>query len=51
MWVVFFILFFIVLAIILANVRIVPQAASYVIERLGAYKTTWEVGLHVDSLY
>lgn len=47
MWVVFFILFFIVLAIILANVRIVPQAASYVIERLGAYKTTWEVGLHV----
>lgn len=47
MWVVFFILFFIVLAIILANVRIVPQAASYVIERLGAYKATWEVGLHV----
>lgn len=27
-------------------VRIVPQAKSYVIERLGAYHTTWNTGIH-----
>jgi regulator of protease activity HflC (stomatin/prohibitin superfamily) len=39
---------FIVLIIILlaTNIRIVPQAHSFVIERLGAYKETWDVGLH-----
>ncbi|MEG0777814.1 MAG: SPFH domain-containing protein [Oscillospiraceae bacterium] len=37
----------VLLIIVLArNVRIVPQAQSYVIERLGAYSTTWTVGLH-----
>lgn len=36
-----------VLALIIANVRVVPQANAYVIERLGAYHTTWETGLHV----
>lgn len=33
--------------ILLSNVRIVPQAQEYVIERLGTYATTWETGLHV----
>jgi len=28
-------------------IRIVPQAKAYVIERLGAYKTTWDVGFNV----
>ncbi len=28
-------------------VRIVPQAQTYVIERLGAYHTTWNTGVHV----
>ncbi|MBQ2945102.1 MAG: SPFH/Band 7/PHB domain protein [Clostridia bacterium] len=37
----------IVLLIILANLKIVPQATEYVIERLGKYKRTWEAGLHV----
>ncbi len=37
----------IVLAIVAANVRIVPQADAFVIERLGSYNTTWENGLHV----
>lgn len=39
----------IVLAFILAvvNIRVVPQAHAYVIERLGAYLTTWNVGLHL----
>ena len=33
--------------ILAANVRIVPQASAYVIERLGGYNTTWSVGLRV----
>ncbi len=41
------ILIAIVIAIIISNVRIVPQANAYVIERLGAYHTTWDTGLHV----
>lgn len=38
----------IVLLIILlfSNIRIVPQAYVYVIERLGAYHVTWDTGLH-----
>ena len=35
-----------VIALVATNVRIVPQAQAYVIERLGAYKGTWPVGLH-----
>lgn len=27
-------------------VKIVPQSRSYVIERLGAFRTSWGVGLH-----
>lgn len=37
----------ILIAVIVSNVRIVPQANAYVVERLGAYHTTWETGLHV----
>ena len=37
----------IIIAIIISNVRIVPQANAFVIERLGAYHTTWDTGLHV----
>lgn len=36
----------IVIIILVRCVRIVQQAKAYVIERLGAYKTTWNVGLH-----
>jgi regulator of protease activity HflC (stomatin/prohibitin superfamily) len=36
----------IVIIILVRNIRIVPQAQAYVIERLGAYSTTWQVGLH-----
>ena len=36
-----------ILLIIIKNVRVVQQASAYVIERLGAYSTTWGVGLHV----
>ncbi len=33
--------------LVAANVRIVPQATVYVVERLGAYNSTWETGLHI----
>ena len=32
--------------IIISRIRIVQQAKAYVIERLGAYKATWGVGIH-----
>lgn len=41
------ILAFIALILIMTNIRIVPQAFAYVVERLGAYQATWGVGLHV----
>ena len=38
----------VILLLILAScIKIVPQAYAYVIERLGAYQTTWGVGLHL----
>lgn len=40
------VLLIIVLLLIVTNVRIVPQAYAYVLERLGGYKETWGVGLH-----
>ena len=36
-----------VLILIIANVHIVQQSKAYVIERLGAFSTVWEVGLHL----
>ena len=35
------------LVLIITNIRIVPQSNAYVLERLGAYHSTWNVGLHV----
>ena len=40
-------LIIIVLLLIIRNIRVVQQANAYVIERLGAYSTTWSVGLHI----
>ncbi len=37
----------VIVAVIIANIRIVPQSFAFVIERLGAYSTTWHTGLHV----
>lgn len=41
------VLVFIIIVLIIQNIRVVPQAHAYVIERLGAYKETWQVGLHI----
>lgn len=35
-----------IILLIVASIKIVPQAKGYVIERLGAYKETWSVGVH-----
>ena len=45
--IVLFVLVALVLILIISNIRVVQQAKAFVIERLGAYKTTWNVGLHV----
>ncbi len=45
--IILFILAAVVLIIILANIKIVPQAHEFVVEFLGKYKTTWTAGFHV----
>lgn len=40
-------LLLIVVVLIATNIRIVPQANAFVLERLGAYKETWQTGLHI----
>lgn len=40
------ILVLIVLVVLISNVKIVPQAKAYTIERLGSYQGTWQTGLH-----
>lgn len=40
------IIIIIIAAILIKNIRVVQQAKAFVIERLGAYSTTWTVGLH-----
>ncbi|MFQ7290808.1 MAG: SPFH domain-containing protein [Monoglobales bacterium] len=41
-----FALIVLILIILILNIKIVPQAHSYVIERLGGYYATWGTGLH-----
>ena len=41
------VLLLIVLVVLVANIKIVPQAHAYIIERFGGYNATWNVGLHV----
>ena len=43
---VFIIILVLVVIFVIPNIKIVPQAKSYVIERLGSYLTTWHNGLH-----
>ena len=41
------ILLFLLVVIFVPCITIVPQAKAYVIERLGAYQGTWDVGFHI----
>lgn len=36
-----------IVIVVISNIKIVPQAHAYIIERLGAYYKTWDVGLRV----
>jgi regulator of protease activity HflC (stomatin/prohibitin superfamily) len=37
----------IAMILVITNIRIIPQSQAAIIERLGAYSKTWNVGLHV----
>ena len=41
------ILVLVLVILLVANIKIVPQAKAFVVERLGAYRTTWDTGLHI----
>lgn len=44
-YIVFLVMLFAV--VVVANIKIVPQANAYIIERFGGYSETWQVGLHI----
>ncbi len=39
----------ILIVLVVSNIRIVPQAYAFVVERFGVYSGTWEAGLHVKT--
>ncbi|HIU57180.1 MAG TPA: SPFH/Band 7/PHB domain protein [Candidatus Ornithomonoglobus merdipullorum] len=39
-------LIIILVIVFILNIRVIPQTHAYIIERLGGYHTTWEVGIH-----
>ena len=41
------ILVLLILWVLVSGIKIVPQAQAFVIERLGGYKATWQVGIHL----
>ena len=45
-WIAVIVVIIIVILVLVSCVKIVPQANAFVVERLGAYQGTWEVGLH-----
>ncbi len=46
MFIVLAVLLVLILWAIISCIKIVPQAQAFVVERLGAYQGTWDVGLH-----
>ncbi len=36
----------IAIIVLISCIKIVPQGSAYVVERLGAYRTTWNTGMH-----
>ena len=41
------VLLFIFILIVICNIKIVKQTEKVIVERLGAYRTTWGVGMHM----
>ncbi len=46
-WLALIVLIIAILIIVIRNIHIVQQSKAYVIERLGAFSTVWEVGMHL----
>ena len=46
-WVPLLILVVLILILLIGNIVIVQQSKAYVVERLGAFRTVWNVGLHL----
>ena len=44
---VLFAVILLIVILIIPNIRIVPQSKAFIVERLGAYIATWQVGIHV----
>ena len=44
--IIFILLIIIIVFIVVSCVKVVPQTYAFVVERLGAYQSTWDVGLH-----
>ena len=42
-----FILLLLILVLVISNIKIVPQAQAYIVERFGGYSATWGVGIHI----
>ena len=45
-WIIPSIVIAVFLIVLIANIKVVPQARAYIIERLGTYHATWSTGLH-----
>lgn len=43
---IFLIVALIVVILVVSNIKIVPQAKAYTVERLGSYQGTWQTGMH-----
>lgn len=39
----------ILLCLLASCIKIVPQAHAYIVERLGGYQATWNVGIHFKA--
>ncbi|MEA4887958.1 MAG: SPFH domain-containing protein [Clostridiaceae bacterium] len=46
-WIATVIILVVIAAVLIRNIRIVPQATAFIVERLGAYQVTWGVGIHI----
>lgn len=46
-WITVVAILIVLFIILVRNIRIVPQATNFIVERLGAYYATWPVGVHI----
>ena len=46
-WIILGVVVAILFLIIISNIQVVQQSRAYVVERLGAFRSVWGVGLHL----